>query len=887
MAQTKQPIRRSKRSLRRRKRRIIATSILGLFVLAITITIIVGASGTAQTDTPLLLSIQELDGVFNPFFSSSAPDSEVVGMTQISMLGNNSKGEVTYGEKEGVVVEDYQYIYNTEDDTSTYYFVLKNNVKFSNGSPLTIKDVLFNLYVYLDPVYSGSSTIYSTKIIGLNEYRTQVADEKEQDRFMEQFQIGARTRILNFVNAVEDIYDENENKLFSKEEFIEVLQNAANELNDQNLMNDFNKVCELFNEELEKDYKGSLGEAYKSVEFKNEEGITSNVKLTTDVEMFLYNEGYLYYNAKEDKLESSFTSNPQELKNWTKEQAIGKIIEDKIPMGLVEIVSFWNTANEFYDYLVNTLLEEYHQNNERLFKNISGIKFINKDQDVVVNNKTYNSPTYLEDGSVNKDSNEVLSITIEGVDPKAIWNFAFTVAPMYYYSDEEHIKAFDYEANFGVEYSSIDFMNNVIKDPNKIGVPVGAGPYQACDSNHSTENVQAGDFKSNNILYFSRNEHYVLGSPNIKYLHYQVVNSSGLLNALYNSEVDFVQPNAKLETINELTGKRNEGIAHEQITTSGYGYIGINAGFVPDMAIRQAIMHSIDTSLTVSYYGGSAEQLYRSLSSTSWVYDYAYQGGLYSYYPYIGGKIPANYKDPNAKLNPAYVEFAESKGKRDDGTDTFTEEEQKEFIIKLVTSAGYSIGGDNIYANDKTGNKLKYTFTIAGSDVEHPAFNAFFQASKFLNSINWDITVTTDALALSKLASGDLAVWAAAWSSTIDPDMYQVYHMNSSATATWNWGYRQILNNKVKYSAEYAILEELSEWIEKGRETTDVRERSLYYEKALDLVMQLAVELPTYQRDDLFAYNYEKIDEETLNEDLSPYTGLLADIHSVRLNRGQ
>ena len=99
-------------------------------------------------DTPLLLSSQELDGVFNPFFSSSAPDSNIVAMTQIGMLGNDSKGKVTYGDEEGVVVLDLETIYDEDEDITTYYLVLKNNVKFSNGTPLTIKDVLFNLYVY-------------------------------------------------------------------------------------------------------------------------------------------------------------------------------------------------------------------------------------------------------------------------------------------------------------------------------------------------------------------------------------------------------------------------------------------------------------------------------------------------------------------------------------------------------------------------------------------------------------------------------------------------------------------------------------------------------------------------------------------------------------------
>ena len=47
--------------------------------------------------------------------------------------------------------------------------------------------------------------------------------------------------------------------------------------------------------------------------------------------------------------------------------------------------------------------------------------------------------------------------------------------------------------------------------------------------------------------------------------------------------------------------------------------------------------------------------------------------------------------------------------------------------------------------------------------------------------------------------------------------------------------------------------------------------------------MQLAIELPTYQREDLYAYNINKIDQTSLNKELSPYTGLLSDIHKVRL----
>lgn len=847
--------------------------ILSIMLVLLLIFTLVGCDKTPADETPLLLSSQELDGVFNPFYSSSAADSGIISMTQISMLGNDSSGKVAYGEDEAVVVLDKQEIYDEEEDTTTYYFVLKNNVKFSNGSPLTIKDVLFNLYVYLDPVYTGSSTIYSTDIVGLQEYRTQQADEEEQERFMEQFQIQADTRIYNITTAVEEIIDDHKNESFTISEFRALLDDYATENEIENLISDYDKVCELFKEELETDYKNASGEAYKDVTFKDNNGATYSNQLTTDVEMFLYNEGYLYWNKNDARLESSLTNNVKELKNWTKDKAIDTIYNDVLPMEIEQVILYWATAVEFNDYLVNAALEQYNKDNDRIYKNISGIKFINQNSSVTVNGKTYVAPTYDSDGSVNNNTNEVLSITINKVDPKAIWNFAFIVAPMYYYSDQEHINAFDYESNFGVEYASASFMTNVIKNPDKIGVPVGAGPYIACDSNHSTENVKAGDFKSNNVLYFVRNDNYLMGVPYIKYIHYQVVTNSNLLNTLYNNEIHFVQPNAKPELIEQLKTKKDDGIQYKSISTSGYGYIGINAAKVPSMKVRQAIMHSINTLETVSYYGTAASPIYRSISQNSW----AYPEGCTSYYPYIGGEIPEDL----SVVNPDYADFVREKGKS--AGDKFSLEEQKEFLISLVESAGYVIGGDGVYVNGD--DKLKYTFTIAGSDQDHPAFSAFLNASELLNSINFEITVSTDATALSKLANGGLAVWAAAWTSPVDPDMYQVYHMDSKASSTKNWGYDKILlNTGGKYSEEYALLEELSELIDAGRETTDQDVRARIYSQALDIVMQLAIELPTYQRDDLFAYNINVIDESSLNTDLSPYTGLLTDINTVRLN---
>jgi peptide/nickel transport system substrate-binding protein len=262
------------------------------------------------------------------------------------------------------------------------------------------------------------------------------------------------------------------------------------------------------------------------------------------------------------------------------------------------------------------------------------------------------------------------------------------------------------------------------------------------------------------------------------------------------------------------------------------------------------------------------------MSKSSW----AYPNGCTPYYPYIGSPIPEDL----SVVNPAYAEYVTRLGKG--AGDKLTKTEQAAFIAELIEGAGYTLNGNGVY--QKGNDILKYTFTIAGEETDHPAWNAMFHASELLNNMGFQINVTTDANALKKLNDGSLAVWAAAWGSTIDPDMYQVYHKESNATSVLNWGYKQILLNVGgKYDTEVALVDELSEYIDAARKTNDQKTRARIYSNALDIVMQLAVELPTYQRDDLYAYNTNKIDVTTLTPDseLSSFVGLTNELWNVSL----
>ena len=57
--------------------------------------------------TPLVVSSEALDSVFNPYFYTTGPDGNVVGQTQIGMLSTDKDGNLVCGENEPCVVLDY------------------------------------------------------------------------------------------------------------------------------------------------------------------------------------------------------------------------------------------------------------------------------------------------------------------------------------------------------------------------------------------------------------------------------------------------------------------------------------------------------------------------------------------------------------------------------------------------------------------------------------------------------------------------------------------------------------------------------------------------------------------------------------------------------------
>lgn len=830
-----------------------------------------GCSGSSKD--AFVIMTEQLDGLFNPFFYTAAADGTIVGMTQIGMLASkydNGEVEVAYGENEAVVVKDYDIVENA-NGTTTYTFVLKNGIKFSDGQPLTMEDVLFNYYVYLDPVYTGSNTLYSTDIVGLSEYRTQTigsASDTSDDLIASQASSRAQARINELVNlfhselkasATNEVgYDAMKSAIQAhsvSSGYKSAISNEASEVSSQNLLDDYEYALKLFKEELESDYV-SAQESYTDEPYKSHE------EFKNEVFCFMYTEGYVevkYAEGADGKvdrtnIETLTAKYPDSI--TTKEAAVDYIYNDKIATQLDIILQYWATANtlttEYTAKAKEVILHENVSDDGTLaVENISGIVSLGHTDaagsTITVNGNNYTVASgHNADGTVT-DTNEydVLQITIEGVDPKAIWNFAITVAPQHYYGEGSSV-GMDIENNkFGVEFASYEFMTGVIQSTRNIKLPMGAGAYKATDNTNS-DSPSESSFYANNVVYFKANENFTtvgegIDNAKIEKIRYQIVSSNNAIAALENGTVHYISPALTTDNYEKLEKLASKGIVTMSTDQLGYGYIGVNAAKVNDINLRKAIMCAMNTSLALDYYrAGTASQIYWPMSKVSWAYpdgDDANDNG--KDYPQIG---------------------------------SWNEEVAKSNIQKYMQEAGVS-------ADDSA---LSVTFTIAGSSLQdHPTYKVFRDAATLLNELGWDVEVVCDTQALTKINTGSLEVWAAAWSSALDPDMYQVYHKDSTATSTLAWGYNYI---KTSGSAEeLSILNDLSDLIDEARETNDKAIRSELYQEAMEQILDLAIELPVYQRSVLYAYNSKVINSASMpvESEMNPYSSPLDRIWEI------
>ena len=141
-----------------------------------------GQQPEEKADT-LVIGTLNFDGKFSPFFYTNAYENDVWSLVHFPLLGTDREGSVVLrgatGEVRPLNGKEYTYrgiadceITENADGTVFYDFTLKDGVRFSDGTQLDIDDVIFSLYVPLDPTYDGNMTLYSLPIAGLEAYRS-------------------------------------------------------------------------------------------------------------------------------------------------------------------------------------------------------------------------------------------------------------------------------------------------------------------------------------------------------------------------------------------------------------------------------------------------------------------------------------------------------------------------------------------------------------------------------------------------------------------------------------------------------------------------------------------------------------------------------------------
>ncbi len=138
-------------------------------------------SGEAPSDGTLVVTATGFENKFSPFFSASVDDTNVQEATQLLMMYvdrvSNPVLKGIEGETREYNGKEYTYkgpaditITENEDGTVYYDVKMRDDLVFSDGTPVDIDDFIFSLYVYLDPSYDGSVTMYSMPILGLDKY---------------------------------------------------------------------------------------------------------------------------------------------------------------------------------------------------------------------------------------------------------------------------------------------------------------------------------------------------------------------------------------------------------------------------------------------------------------------------------------------------------------------------------------------------------------------------------------------------------------------------------------------------------------------------------------------------------------------------------------------
>ena len=745
------------------------------------------SGGNTASDTPLVVGYAPFSSKFSPFFSETAYDRDVWVMTQLGLLTSDRTGAIIYKGIEGETIDyngtDYTYygpadleVTENADGTVYYDFTLRDDLKFSDGEPLTIDDVIFSMYVLCDPTYEGNSTLYAQPIQGMEAYRSGMS---------------ARQNLI--LAAGPDGYSANDN--YTEDQY-------------NYFWNAFNAAGVKFAQEI-LDYCVAAG--------ANEESDSVAAKAA----------------------------------NWGFSLADDATVED-----------FWAAIVEKYGYD----LSDDGINAEKASSSISELltaELGDRAGEFAAGVQTGESAANIS--GIQKTGDYSMRIVMTKVDAVAIYQLGVTIAPMHYYGDKS---LYDYDNNsFGFPKGDLSSVRA------KTTQPMGAGPYKFVKFENGT-------------VYFEANESYFQGAPKTKYVNFkECISDDDKLNGVTTGTIDITDPSMSSDTAEAIAAANSNGeLTGDKVTTDlvnnlGYGYIGMNAvvmsvGGDPTSQASKDLRKAFGTILSVyrdvaidSYYGERAAVINYPISDTSWA-------------------------APRPSDDGYKVAFSTDVEGNDIYTSDMSAEDKyaaaKTAALGYLEAAGYTVADGKVTAAPE-GAKMEYEVWIpADGKGDHPSFMILTLAKDALAEIGMTLTIkdlTNSADLWTALEAQQVAMWAAAWGATVDPDMYQIYYSDVADAGSATSGQNPLGGSKQGGSNYmYCIADpELDQLIMDARATTDQTYRKAMYKACLDIVIDWAVEIPVYQRQNCIIFSSERVNMDTVTPDITTFYGWLSEVQNVEL----
>jgi peptide/nickel transport system substrate-binding protein len=468
---------------------------------------------------------------------------------------------------------------------------------------------------------------------------------------------------------------------------------------------------------------------------------------------------------------------------------------------------------------------------------------------------------------IKKTGDYSMTVTLDKVDATAIYQLGVTIAPLHYYGDPAQ---FDAENNkFGFPKGDLSSVRA------KTTEPMGAGPYKFLKY-------------EDGVVYFEANENYFMGAPKTKYLNFQqCMSDDDKLNGVITGTIDITDPTFSNDTVDAITKANNgSGVDGDKITTDtvdnlGYGYLGmaaacVNVGGEPGSDASKNLRKAFATVFSVyrdvaieSYYGERASVINYPISNTSWAAPQPTDDGYK-----VAFSVDVNGNDIYTSGMSADERYAAA----------------LQAALGYFEAAGYTVTDGKLTAAP-AGAKLEYELQIpADGSGDHPSFMMVSEAKKALETIGMNLIITdlSDSSGLwTGIDAHQVDMWCAAWGATPDPDMYQIYYSDVanckgdlSTGKNPYGGPAQGGSNKM-----YCIADaELDNLIMTARESLDQNYRKTMYKACLDIVVDWAVEVPVYQRQNAIIFSTERVNMSTVTPDITTFYKWYSEIQNIELN---